>query len=171
MMLRSRRTGARESAPTFTNFRAALSLFALAFLLGCGAAASGAQGERFAGQWLVEYRPGTDKVNLTLSYREERTDAKGGRHYSNWNNSDNFDPSVLQGLTREQAFSSSGTNGLHETDRRPLDVCPECMAKICWATNTSPRERYERLARFCAANGLERERRFFEASAEALKKI
>ena len=65
----------------------------------------------------------------------------------------------------------SGTNGLHETDRRPLDVCPECMAKICWATNTSPRERYERLARFCAANGLERERRFFEASAEALKKI
>lgn len=65
----------------------------------------------------------------------------------------------------------SGTNGLHETDRRPLDVCPECMAKICWATNTSPRERYARLARFCAANGLEQERRFFEAAAEALKKI
>ncbi len=64
----------------------------------------------------------------------------------------------------------SGTNGLHETDRRPLDVCPECMAKICWATKTSPRERYLRLARFCAANGLDDGRRFFEASAEALKK-
>lgn len=65
----------------------------------------------------------------------------------------------------------SGTNGLHETDRRPLDACPECMAKICWATNASPRERYARLARFCGANGLDAERRFFEASAEALKKI
>jgi archaemetzincin len=65
----------------------------------------------------------------------------------------------------------SGTNGLHETDRRPLDACPECMAKICWATGASPRERYERLARFCAANGLDRERRFFEAAADALKKI
>ncbi len=64
----------------------------------------------------------------------------------------------------------SGTNGLHETDRRPLDACPECMAKICWATQTSPRERYERLARFCAANGLDAERRFFEASLRALKK-
>jgi archaemetzincin len=64
----------------------------------------------------------------------------------------------------------SGTNSLSETDRRPLDVCPECMAKICWATNTSPRERYERLARFCADNGLEDERRFFEAEAAAVEK-
>lgn len=65
----------------------------------------------------------------------------------------------------------SGTNSLHETDRRPLDACPECMAKICWATNTSPRERYARLARFCEANGLDHERRFFQTSADALKKI
>ena len=65
----------------------------------------------------------------------------------------------------------SGTNHLNETDRRPLDVCPECMAKICWATNTSPRERYLRLARFCADHGLDRERRFFERAAAAVKKI
>ncbi len=27
----------------------------------------------------------------------------------------------------------SGTNHLAETDRRPLDNCPECMAKVAWA--------------------------------------
>ena len=26
----------------------------------------------------------------------------------------------------------SGTNHLAETDRRPIDACPECTAKICW---------------------------------------
>jgi archaemetzincin len=65
----------------------------------------------------------------------------------------------------------AGTNHLGETDRRPIDVCPECMAKICWATNTDPRQRYARLAEFCAANGLETERRFFEDSIRALDKI
>ena len=65
----------------------------------------------------------------------------------------------------------SGTNHLNETDRRPLDACPECMAKICWATNTNPRERFAKLARFCADHSLEYEKRYFEAAAEAVKKI
>jgi archaemetzincin len=42
----------------------------------------------------------------------------------------------------------SGTNNLAETDRRPLDVCPECMAKIAWAFRYDPAERYRRLAEF-----------------------
>ncbi|HEX8250688.1 MAG TPA: archaemetzincin [Pyrinomonadaceae bacterium] len=42
----------------------------------------------------------------------------------------------------------SGTNHLGETDRRPLDVCPECMAKIAWAMNYEPAERYRNLAAF-----------------------
>ena len=42
----------------------------------------------------------------------------------------------------------SGTNHLAETDRRPLDVCPECMAKIAWAFGYDPAERYRRLADF-----------------------
>jgi archaemetzincin len=42
----------------------------------------------------------------------------------------------------------SGTNHLAETDRRPLDNCPECMAKIAWAMHYDPAERYKRLAAF-----------------------
>ena len=47
----------------------------------------------------------------------------------------------------------SGTNHLEETDRRPLDNCPECMAKIAWAMNYDPVERYNRLAEFWRRNG------------------
>lgn len=42
----------------------------------------------------------------------------------------------------------SGTNHLAETDRRPLDNCPECMAKVAWAMNYEPAERYKNLAAF-----------------------
>lgn len=62
----------------------------------------------------------------------------------------------------------SGTNHLAETDRRPLDACPECMAKICWATDYDPRDRYEKLLEFCRAQGLKDEERFFEAAINAL---
>ena len=48
----------------------------------------------------------------------------------------------------------SGTNHLAETDRRPIDACPECMAKIVWMTSKSPAERYERLVRFAKRHGL-----------------
>jgi len=47
----------------------------------------------------------------------------------------------------------SGTNHLAETDRRPLDNCPECMAKLAWAMNYDPVERYRKLAAFWQENG------------------
>jgi archaemetzincin len=62
----------------------------------------------------------------------------------------------------------NGSNSLDETDRHPLDACPECVAKLCWAAGADPRERYARLAAFCAEHGLTREQSFFEASARAL---
>jgi len=104
--------------PSVLKSRAAwalLALFALSIpslLLGCVPASrsASAQGERFAGQWLVEYKPGSEKVQLTLSFREERTDAKGGRHSNNWNTTNDIETDKLQGLTREQAFSTSGQN-------------------------------------------------------------
>jgi archaemetzincin len=40
----------------------------------------------------------------------------------------------------------SGTNHLGETDRRPLDTCPECTAKIAWAMKYPLDKRYENLA-------------------------
>ena len=48
----------------------------------------------------------------------------------------------------------SGTNHLAETDRRPIDACPECMAKIAWMTGKTPAERYERLIDFAKRNRL-----------------
>lgn len=42
----------------------------------------------------------------------------------------------------------SGTMHLDETDRRPLDTCPECTMKIAWAMNYPADERYEKLAAF-----------------------
>lgn len=64
----------------------------------------------------------------------------------------------------------NGTNHIVETDRHPLAACPECTAKLCWAAEVDPRERYARLAQFCTGQGLEEERRFFEASLRALEK-
>ncbi len=47
----------------------------------------------------------------------------------------------------------SGTNSTSETDRRPLDVCPECMAKLAWAMNYEPAERYRKLSALWRSRG------------------
>jgi archaemetzincin len=46
----------------------------------------------------------------------------------------------------------SGTNHLAETDRRPLDNCPECMGKVAWSMNYDPVTRYKSLAAFWKKN-------------------
>lgn len=67
--------------------------------------------ERFEGQWLVEFQPDEQgRVQLTLSYQESRERKDGSKGYSNWNNSFRIEPQKLDGLSREQAMSSSGTN-------------------------------------------------------------
>ena len=65
----------------------------------------------------------------------------------------------------------SGTNHLGETDRRPLDVCPECLAKICWAMNYDPADRYEKLAKFWREQSSPEEAQMFTKKAEAVKKL
>jgi len=62
-----------------------------------------------------------------------------------------------------------GSNSRPEADRRPIALCPECVAKICWATGTDPAQRYSKLAEFCKKNRLEKEARFYEKSLEALE--
>jgi len=57
----------------------------------------------FAGQWLIEFKTGEDKVQISLRYQRE---SKNGFGFSN--NSFNIAPGELQGLTREQAMSSAG---------------------------------------------------------------
>jgi archaemetzincin len=63
----------------------------------------------------------------------------------------------------------SGTNQLSETDSRPIDACPECMAKIAWLSKVDPAARYARLAEFCRKNGLNKEADEFVRKAAAVK--
>lgn len=64
----------------------------------------------------------------------------------------------------------SGTNNLNETDRRPLDVCPECMAKIAWAMNYEPSQRYRNLAEFWKRQNWTEEEKSFIQKAQAVEK-
>jgi archaemetzincin len=64
----------------------------------------------------------------------------------------------------------AGTNHLAETDEAPLWLCPECLAKLVWATGIAPRDHYQHLAEFCDEQGLAEQARFFRASAAALDK-
>ncbi len=60
------------------------------------------------------------------------------------------------------------SNSLPESDRRPLALCPECMAKVCWAAQADPIERYRKLAAFCREQKLSAEAEFYEKSLRAL---
>jgi archaemetzincin len=62
-----------------------------------------------------------------------------------------------------------GSNGLFESDRMPLALCPECVAKACWAADADPVERYRKLAAFCRKHELKEQAEFYEKSIEALK--
>ncbi|MCH7729853.1 MAG: Zn-dependent protease [Planctomycetes bacterium] len=66
--------------------------------------------------------------------------------------------------------SMCGSNHLEESDRRPLYLCPECNAKVCWASKASPITRYRCLADFCQKHGLEEEQTYFERAIAVLSK-
>jgi archaemetzincin len=63
-----------------------------------------------------------------------------------------------------------GSNHLEEADRRPIWLCPHCLAKLCWATKTDPREHFQRLAAFYKAQGFTKEQEFCEKSLAAITK-
>ncbi|MGO8750087.1 MAG: archaemetzincin [Thermoguttaceae bacterium] len=60
-------------------------------------------------------------------------------------------------------------NHLAEMDRYPLWLCPQCLAKLCWATGADPAKRFERLAEFSKKQGMKREQEFFEQSLARLR--
>jgi archaemetzincin len=62
-----------------------------------------------------------------------------------------------------------GSNSRAESDRRPLALCPECMAKVCWGSRKDPKERYAALADFCKQHGLASEQAFFTRSLGVLQ--
>jgi archaemetzincin len=62
----------------------------------------------------------------------------------------------------------SGSNHLGETDRHPLDACPECMAKIAWLSKVPPEARYRRLEAVSRKFGLVGEANEFVNKAAAV---
>ena len=63
----------------------------------------------------------------------------------------------------------NGSNSRAESDRQPLYLCPECHAKVCWATGAKPSERYQRLADFCRRHELQDESVYYDRVLAALK--
>jgi archaemetzincin len=63
-----------------------------------------------------------------------------------------------------------GSNSLEEGDRHPLWLCPECLAKLCYATGADPVARYRALESYCRRNGLKTEAAFYLKSAQTLER-
>jgi archaemetzincin len=61
-----------------------------------------------------------------------------------------------------------GSNNRSESDRRPVFNCPECVAKICWASRADPLERYRSLAGFFKKHGFTEQLAFCHKSIKAL---
>jgi len=61
-----------------------------------------------------------------------------------------------------------GSNSLGESDRRPMPLCPECMAKVCWATRAEPVQRYRKLAALCRKHKLDEQAGRYERFLQAL---
>ena len=55
----------------------------------------------------------------------------------------------------------NGSNHLAESDRQPLALCPECVAKAAWAGELELGPRYAALEAWCAEHGLTAEARRF----------
>jgi archaemetzincin len=62
----------------------------------------------------------------------------------------------------------AGSETMEEADRYPLAFCPECLAKLCWATGASPEVHLRSIAEFCDRNGLKDEEVFFRKSLDSL---
>jgi len=64
----------------------------------------------------------------------------------------------------------NGTNSLVETDRRPLHLCPVCLAKLKWNLRFDPVKRYRALGAFYRKHGLAGEAAFVLARAAELSR-
>ena len=61
-----------------------------------------------------------------------------------------------------------GSNSREESDRRPLTCCPECVAKVCWATRSDLLERYRKLLPLARKHGFAAEAATYEKSIRTL---
>ena len=62
-----------------------------------------------------------------------------------------------------------GSNHREEADRRPLWLCPHCLAKLCYATGADPVRRFQALAAFSKRKGLKPEQEFYQRSRRSCR--
>ncbi|MBA3684159.1 MAG: hypothetical protein H0W72_02845 [Planctomycetes bacterium] len=62
----------------------------------------------------------------------------------------------------------SGSNNLRETDRRTMDACPECTAKIWVLSGCDPAARFQALAKLAGEHDLDAEQAQWLKAAETL---
>ena len=77
-------------------------------------------------------------------------------------------PDILASAT---VAASKGSNNLPEADRQPAWLCPQCMAKVCWAACYDPAQRYRNLAEFYRKAGLKEEAEFYRKALKALNPV
>lgn len=63
----------------------------------------------------------------------------------------------------------NGSNHQAESDAKPLWLCPECFAKILFATGQVPKDNLRQLGAFARKHGLKTEAEFYEKSAAKLE--
>ncbi len=61
-----------------------------------------------------------------------------------------------------------GSNHREESDRRPILLCPECQAKVCWALKIEPVQRYRKLSEFFGKNDFPQQHAFCEQAIRIL---
>jgi len=64
----------------------------------------------------------------------------------------------------------AGVNSLDESDAQPTWLCPECLAKLSWATGSSPEEHLRRMLAFSHTAGFKAEESHYTKSLAALQK-
>ncbi len=61
-----------------------------------------------------------------------------------------------------------GSNNQGESDRRPIAMGPQCLAKLCWACGCDPKYRFRQLVKFYRDHKLSAAAKFAEASYRKL---
>jgi len=63
----------------------------------------------------------------------------------------------------------NGSNHLAESDRQPLWLCPQCLAKLCYSTGANPEKRFKDLIALAKAHELIDEIAFWENPLATLR--
>lgn len=66
------------------------------------------------------------------------------------------------------ACNMQGSNSLQESDSQPVHLCPECHAKIIFATQADPVKRIDNLISFSQRHGLKQEIEFLQKAKKIL---